>query len=122
MPWRFELQRLVNDCKRDDLDHDRFITGSMLLADRLQDAFDSDEGLQRHFDALVAAGDRLAAVLLLIPYDWEYSLHRDKNHRSRARVGPAGRDPTQEVESADEACAMLAALAKAVLRDAANGN
>ena len=74
----------------------------------------SDDGLEGHFRALVSAGDRLAAVHLVMPYGWAYHLQRDTTGRVSASIAARDLGHQEVVESDDEGVALLAALALAL--------
>lgn len=109
--WDF-FADLIDECIENgcNLPMSRFETGCRLVASRLGGALD-DDGLDRHFQILLNAGDRLAAALLLLPGDWGYALHRDNSGQITATVFPPSISLVRTVQSDEEGAALLAAIA-----------
>lgn len=72
----------------------------------------SDDNVEKHFSFLLEKGDRLAAVHLLLPYDWPYSLGRDGDGRVSARIELS--NSSRRVDRDEEGTALLGAMAEAV--------
>ena len=91
---------------------ERFESACRAVAARFDGALDNGT-LDGHFTKLLQAGDRLAAVLMLLPEHCSYSLQMDFAGKVQAKIALADRAKFASVENNDEAAALLAALALA---------
>jgi hypothetical protein len=113
--WRQDMERIIEECTQQgcNLPIERFEAACRVVARRLDGALDEGR-LEEHFEDLLKAGDRLAAVFMLLPDHCSYSLQRDANGRVEAGISLSNAIKPATVHNDDEAAALLAALAAAV--------
>jgi hypothetical protein len=87
-----------------------FEEGCRLAAGLLGNTLD-DELLASHFTDLLRRHDRLAAVMLLLPGNWGYTIHRNNTGQTTATVVPPYQASLRTVQSNEEGAALLAAIA-----------
>ena len=106
------LTETVELCRRGNFDADQFALIFWSVRSLLPNA---SQDLEEHLGLLLSHGDRLAAVILLLPPGWGFSLQRSCNGRSVASARQVPTSVPQFCEAEDEAAALLGALATALL-------